>query len=222
MSENRTEVANHQSDRLGNRRFVAPLITLRIRTLVLSGLTIAAIVAAALLPRIPQSEAYHNFADQRPMLGISNFLNVVSNLPFLLCGIWGALFLIRQTARDSRSCFIQRSERWSYLMFFVGVTLTSFGSAYYHLAPSTDRLMWDRLPMSIAFMSLLAAVIGERINLKAGVVSLPALLAVGAGSVIFWHLGRAKRKRRSAALYTCPVLWNARNTAYNRYVFIQV
>jgi len=71
----------------------------------------------------------------------------------------------------------------------VGVTLTCFGSAYYHLSPNSDRLMWDRLPMSIAFTSLLAAVIAERINVKAGLVSLLPLVAVGVASVIYWHLG---------------------------------
>ena len=178
----------NQSKAPGIRRLSFPVISLRARVLLITGLTLATIVTTALLPRIPQSEAYHSFADQRAMLGISNLLNVASNLPFLLTGIWGLLFVIRQTAQDSRTAFIERSERWPYLVFFIGVALTSFGSAYYHLAPGTERLMWDRLPMSIAFMSLLAAVVGERVNLKAGMIALPALLAVGAGSVIAWHL----------------------------------
>jgi hypothetical protein len=74
-------------------------------------------------------------------------------------------------------------------MFFLGVTLACFGSAYYHLSPNNDRLMWDRLPMSIAFLSLLAAVIAERINVRVGLASLAPLVAVGVASVIYWHLG---------------------------------
>jgi hypothetical protein len=35
---------------------------------------------------------------------------------------------------------------WS--IFFVGITATAFGSAYYHLKPNDARLVWDRLPVS--------------------------------------------------------------------------
>lgn len=49
--------------------------------------------------------------------------------------------------------------------------------------------MWDRLPMSIAFMSLVSAVVAERLSLKAGLVLLTPLLAAGAGSVFYWHAG---------------------------------
>ena len=142
----------------------------------LAGLTLAAIVAMALVPRIPQDPSYHNFADQRALLGVPNFLNVVSNLPFLAVGIAGLLFLARPVFGE---CFLAQSERPAYLTFFLGIALTSFGSAYYHLAPSNERLVWDRLPMSIAFMSLLAAIIGERIDAKAGVISLLPLLMLG-------------------------------------------
>jgi len=45
-----------------------------------------------------QPVSYHNFADQRAMLGIPNFLNVASNLPFAVIGIWGMIFLF--SARD--------------------------------------------------------------------------------------------------------------------------
>lgn len=154
-----------------------------------SGLTLSSIVAMALVPRIEQDEAYHHFADQRSVFGISNFLNVISNLPFLLTGVAGLLFLTRDHSSASSGSFLNRFERWPYIVFFFGVTLTCFGSAYYHLSPNTDRLMWDRLPMSIAFMSLFATVIAERIDLRAGLVSLAPLVVIGVGSVIYWHLG---------------------------------
>lgn len=157
----------------------------RIRVLVIGGLTLAALIAIAFIPRVPQSEAYHDFADQRTLLGVRNFLDVISNLGFLLVGISGLLYV---AGPDSRSRFLQPSERRPYVAFFVGVTLTCFGSAYYHLSPNNDRLVWDRLPMTIAFMSLLAVVIAERINLKAGLVLLPPLLLAGAAGVVYWHL----------------------------------
>lgn len=60
------------------------------------------------------------------------------------------------------------AEMRPYAMFFAGVALISLGSAYYHLAPDDTRPVWDRLPMTIALLSLVAAVIAERISLRAG------------------------------------------------------
>ena len=33
---------------------------------------------------LPQPDAYHKFADRRPLLGLPHMLNVASNLPFLM------------------------------------------------------------------------------------------------------------------------------------------
>src|SRR2546425_3001978 len=160
-------------------------MTRRIRILMLAALTLAAIVAMALVPRIPQDQSYHNFADRRALLGVPNCLNVVSNIPFVVVGISGLFFLARPTSREH---LLTKSERLAYTVFFLGVSFTCLGSAYYHLSPSNERLVWDRLPMSIAFMSLLAAIISERMDAKAGVISLLPLLMLGAGSVIYWYL----------------------------------
>jgi len=67
------------------------------------------------------------------------------------------------------------------------VALIAFGSTYYHLAPLDERLMWDRLPISLGFMALLAAVIAERISVKAGLRALAPLLAAGVASVLHWR-----------------------------------
>ena len=72
-------------------------------------------------------------------------------------------------------------------MFFAGVILTSVGSAYYHLAPDNERLVWDRLPMTVVVMALLAAIIAERISAKTGITILLPLLALGIGSVFYWQ-----------------------------------
>ena len=166
-------------------------MTARVGTLTMIGLNVATIVATALVPRIQQDEAYHHFADQRSLLGIANFMNVASNLPFLATGIAGLLFVNRKSSL-AYNTFLHRFERWPYIVFFFGVMLTCFGSAYYHQSPNTERLMWDRLPMSIAFMSLLAAVISERINVRAGLVLLAPLVVIGVGSVIYWHLSEQR------------------------------
>ena len=101
-----------------------------------------------LLPPLHQNEDYHHFADQRTLLEIPNFWNVVSNAPFAIVGLLGLIALGGAASR----------------ILFAGVFLTAFGSAYYHLAPDDARLVWDRLPMTIVFMTLFALVINERIR----------------------------------------------------------
>ncbi|MBK8535517.1 MAG: alkaline phytoceramidase [Candidatus Competibacteraceae bacterium] len=144
--------------------------------------TILCIVAALLLPAVPQSLEYHDFADRRDLLGIANFLDVVSNLGFLIVGIAGLVIVF-----GGRAQFEFRSERWPYAVFFLGALLTALGSGYYHLAPDNESLFWDRLPMTIAFMGLVASQIVDRINIRAGLALLVPMLLIGAASVIYWR-----------------------------------
>lgn len=131
----------------------------RTRLVVVAGLTLAAVIGILVQPPIPQSQAFHAFADQRPLFGIPNLLNVISDAPFVLVGILGLSFLWRQRASHGRGVFVEKSEQWAYVVFFLGVALTGFGSAYYHLVPDNARLVWDRAPMTLVFMSFFAAVI---------------------------------------------------------------
>jgi hypothetical protein len=144
------------------------------------------------MPPIPQNPNYHAFADGRTMLGVPNFLNVVSNLPFLLVGVLGLRVLLRHGAVGPDGVVLERAERWPLLVLFSGVLLTALGSSYYHLAPDNDRLVWDRLPMTVAFMGLFASMIGERIGVRAGAWLLWPLVWLGFASVINWHMGERR------------------------------
>lgn len=152
---------------------------------VLCGLALAALIAV--LPPLPEPPAYRSLADGRAFFGIANFLNVVSNLPFLLVGGWGLYFLARARTRQP-GAFADPLEKWPYTFCFLAIALVAAGSAYFHWVPNGASLMWDRLPMSIGFMALLAAVVVERISAKAGLRLLLPLLLAGAGSVIYWRL----------------------------------
>ena len=159
------------------------MISRRTGVWVLVAFTIAVAAAAVLAPRIPQPQSYHNFTDHRGWLGIPNFGDVASNLLFAVSGVWGLSFLIAGRGGER---FIDPRERWAYVVVFLGLSLTAIGSSYYHLAPDNARLVWDRLPMTLAFMGLVAAMISERISVSAGFQLLPVLLLIGAGSVIWW------------------------------------
>jgi hypothetical protein len=151
------------------------------RTWYIVGFTALSVAAAFLLPAMPQPPAYHDFADARPAFGIGNFLDVVSNLLFLVVGIAGLVVVLRPATR-----FEHAAERWPYGIFFLGLALTAAGSAYYHLAPDNERLFWDRLPITITLMSLVAAQIVDRISVRAGLALLAPLLLAGAGSAVYW------------------------------------
>lgn len=150
------------------------------RALLLFGLIVLALGGVALLEPIPQDPAYHRFADQRTLLGIPNALDVLSNLPFLLVGVCG----LRQLLTGPPG--IDTELRPCGLIFFVGVGLTAFGSGYYHFVPDNASLVWDRLPMTLAFMSLVSLVVGEHVSLRLGRSLLWPLLATGVASVIWW------------------------------------
>ncbi len=124
------------------------------------------------IPIIPQNEAFHQFVDQRGFLGIPNFLDVFSNIGFLVVGLLG----LRR--------FIKAS--FSMSVFFGAVTWVTFGSSYYHWNPNTAALVWDRLPMSVAFMALIAALFEDRILFKTSKILTLTLCALGAFSVCLW------------------------------------
>jgi hypothetical protein len=156
-------------------------LTPRVRLAILAAL---AVVAAAILfgafPPLRQDAAYHKFADRRTIWGIRNFWNVVTNLPFLAVAIWGL------RAFRAPAAFSERWERAAYGTLLLGVALVAFGSGYYHWHPDSATLVWDRLPMTVVFMPLLATTIGERTSMSAGKWLLLPLLAAGIGSVAWW------------------------------------
>jgi hypothetical protein len=139
-----------------------------------------------LWPTIPQPLDYHNFADQRPFAGVPHFLNVASNLPFLLVGIAGLWFMASPRSRRP-GAFLEPAERWPYWLFFLGLALTGIGSAYYHADPTNARLTWDRLPLTVAFMALFTAVLAERLSWQLAIWLLGPMIAIGMGSVLYWH-----------------------------------
>ena len=160
------------------------MISRRAGIYLLSALTIAVVMAGLLVPRTAQPLSYHQFADERRWLGLPNFPDVASNIVFAAAGLAGLWYL---SGRSGGAQFIDPREKCFYVFFFLGLLLTAFGSSYYHLAPDNARLVWDRLPMTVVFMSLVAAVIAERISVPAGLGLLPVLLGMGIASVLEWY-----------------------------------
>jgi len=161
------------------------------RVAILWASAVAIALAATLVPPFAQPESYHAFADQRVLLGIPNALDVTSNLAFLVVGLMGLHFVLRGTLSDGSRAFQDSSERWAWGLVFGATALTCCGSSYYHLAPDSPHLTWDRLPMAVGFMGIVAAAVSERISAKAGQWLLIPFCLLGAASVWYWRWSAA-------------------------------
>lgn len=135
-------------------------------------------VLFAAVPPIAQDPAYHALADDRTFLGVRNFANVVSNAAFLIAGFNGLRLCVGPGVDGA-------SRAWTF--FFFGVTLIAFGSTWYHLNPTNNTLMWDRLPMTVSFMALFAALVSEHVRPDIERGLLRGAIAVGIFSVGWWH-----------------------------------
>ncbi len=160
------------------------------RNLSLVGLLLTIALVFVFIPAIPQDPGYHLFADIRTCFGVSNFGNAASNMAFLFVGGFG-LWLC--TGGRGARLFAIKSDALPYVVFFAGILLVSAGSFYYHLAPDNDRLYWDRLPMTVAFMAIVAAILADRMTGAAQAKwLLPLLIAVGFASVTYWAWSEAQ------------------------------
>jgi len=177
------------------------------RLTLIAAVTLTGLLFLFLSPRVPIGPGYHDFADKRAWLGLPNAADVLSNIPFVLAGLCGLLWLGRRPAEPS---FLDPRERIPYVVFFAGVALTGVGSWWYHMAPSDARLPWDLLPMTCSFTSMVVATYMERVNLRTGFRALLPALMLGALSVVYWEitasLGRGEYKFYLFVQFFSPVL----------------
>ena len=161
------------------------------------------LLVALLAPGVTQPADYHGFADQRGWGGIPHALNVLSNLPFAIGGVWG-LWALQRAPRAA----LLPVERSMAALFFAGLVLTSFCSGWYHWLPNNAGLALDRLGMAVAFAGLLGLAAADRISARAGHavgwgVLVLALLSVAVsavtGTVLPWGL-----VQRSVIYYGTP------------------
>ena len=155
---------------------------LPLRTLILIallGVPLAILLIA--VPPIAQDAAYHRLADDRTFFSIPNFLNVASNLAFFLVGVIGLASCARETPPGKS----RMSPAW--IVFFAGTVLVAFGSAYYHWRPDDATLLWDRLPMTIAFMALFVALLSEHIDETLEKKLLVPAIVIGIASLAWWR-----------------------------------
>lgn len=142
-------------------------------------LALILILGAYALPKIPQPQSYHNFADQVSYWGIPHASNVLSNLAFFFVGLYGVF----KRPRYSHS----RDVLLGLVTFWIGIFLISLGSSYYHWAPSNETLLWDRLPMSIAFMGVSFSLIVAQGKVRLYILPYLLMEALGISSTLYAH-----------------------------------
>lgn len=149
-------------------------------------LGIAALLALALFgPVLPASAHQHTLADQRALWGIPCALDVLSNLPFAIAGLWG-LVALRRVAPG----MLDAPSRALASLFFAGLVCTAAGSALYHWQPQDAGLLWDRLGMVLPFAGLLGLAGASRVSARAGAAAAGTVLLAGPLAVLWWsHSG---------------------------------
>jgi hypothetical protein len=164
-------------------------MTYKTRVWIIIGIAVVLGVSTLFINPIAQPTSYHLFADIRGCLGIPNFGNVVSNMAFTIVGLTGLVVLFGRKNAVQPGSF---ADALPFAVFFIGVALVGAGSAYYHWQPDNETLFWDRLPMTIGFMSITAAIVADRIHKAVGLkIILPVLLFLGAASLVYWAQSEA-------------------------------
>ena len=169
---------------MATNRETRPTLSFRARIAVLAAVAGALLVLLLLVPPFAQPDSYHQFADARGWLGIPRFGDVMSNVPIGIAGLLGLWLMATPRARGVfAGAWIKAPLR----VYFLGVVWIAFGSAYYHWEPSTERLYWDRLPMAVGFMALVAVFATDRIDARRGALFvLPILVIFGAACTTMW------------------------------------
>ena len=156
---------------------------MNIKSLILIAIALIAVfITFSFVEPVPQDPGYHAFADSQTFWRVPNALDVLSNIPLAIVGLLGIITTGKRLRHNSFNATV-----FQYLVFFSGVFLTGFGSLYYHLAPSNETLIWDRLPITILSIGFFCSVISEMVSPKASLILVGPLLLIGIGSVLYWN-----------------------------------
>jgi len=163
------------------------LQSLRLRMVLLLAVTVVIVGGYwTIVGAHEQDTTYHQFADKTRMVGVPNALNVLSNLPFVVVGLLGLMFMMSSPSRRP-SVFLDASERAPFWVYFIGLIFTGLGSMYYHANPNNETLTWDRMFLAITFMALFTAMLAERVHISCIRFLLAPLTIYGAVSVLYWQ-----------------------------------
>ena len=156
-----------------------------------AGACLAAVAILALRGPIFEVTNEGTLADRRTFFGLPNAWNVLSNLPFAAVGALG-LARVRPLAPALRPAVF---------LCFLAIAAVALCSGFHHLAPSPERLLVDRLPITLAFVGLFAWVLGDRLHPRwALALPLPGALLAFLALWLWSHGGTGTGDLRPYAL----------------------
>ena len=157
--------------------------TLNRRETILAAIVFLVLAAQPFLPHLPQSQDYHRLADTRTLLGVTNAIDTLSNLPFIVAGLTGIVlvWLGRLPAPTTALGAM-------ILLTFAGLVATGIGSCWYHVQvpPNDAGLAIDRYGMVIAFAGILGLAAAHKVSERAGWAMGALVLLAGPFSVWWW------------------------------------
>lgn len=149
-----------------------------------AALTVVLAIAMAWVLPHEDFASYGNFADDSAQG--NNARNVLSNLGLVIVGAAGVLWSLRHRREDFAES----------LTLFAGVVAAGLGSMYFHGQPLLDErlnrlnryaLLWDRMPMTIAFAGLIALMLRDRVLRRPNRALLPLLVVIGLATALYWY-----------------------------------
>ncbi len=128
----------------------------------LAAFVLLALLAALGLPPVALPADYHAFADQRGWHGLPHAMDVLTNLPFALMGV----FVLYAVGRARG--LVSRVQSILAVITGVGMLATMVCSSIYHLHPHAAGLALDRMGMALAFAGVLGLAAASRVSDRAG------------------------------------------------------
>ncbi|CAN7068530.1 unnamed protein product, partial [Brassica rapa subsp. trilocularis] len=174
------------------------------KRILVGSLLICWLILMFFTPKVPlHSFRHHVFADKRNfMAGVPNTLNVMTNFPFLIIGVLGFVLCLGGSFFN----ISLKGEIWGWTLFYASVSSLAFGSAYYHLKPDDNRIVWDTLPILIAYSSLFSSFLVERAGERVGLSCLVLLLFISVFSVAYARVFNDLRLCLTFQLIPCLVI----------------
>jgi hypothetical protein len=148
---------------------------------VLIALFMVSAVVLYFLDPIAQDLAYHKFSDCRTFIGVNHFMDVVSNIPFVIIGFRGIRIANKAYRKKTMIFFLMT------FVLFAGVFFTGLGSAFYHYDPNNFSLIFDRLPMTMVFTPFFATIIYDYVDRRIGTFVFYSFIMLGVYSIFYWY-----------------------------------
>lgn len=114
------------------------------------------------------------------LANFSTVANIATSLPFLAVGLVGIRHIFPASARN-----VIKPSR---VVFVLSLILVGAGSVFYHVFPSTEHLLWDRLPIAVCLAAFVCAIADAGRDSRIGSALLFPVLVVSISSVLYWYV----------------------------------